>query len=77
FRELLFYIFPSLIKLLLKARLVIRRWIKEAFDARKERLRLDIEEAYSNVLILFNLWTLPNYLAILGCVAYFIDKKGK
>jgi len=77
FRELLFYIFPGLTKLLPKARLVIRRWIKEAFDARKERLRLDMEEAHSNVSISFDLWTSPNYLAILGCVAHFIDKKGK
>ena len=77
FRELLFYVFPGLTTLLPKARLVIRRWIKEAFDARKERLRLDMEEAHSNISISFDLWTSPNYRAILGCVAHFIDKKGK
>ena len=77
FRELLFYVFPGLTTLLPKARLVIRRWIKEAFDARKERLRLDMEEAHSNISISFDLWTSPNYQAILGCVAHFINKKGK
>jgi len=77
FRELLFYVFPGLTTLLPKARLVIRRWIKEAFDARKERLRLDMEEAHSNISISFDLWTSPNYRAILGCVAHFIDKNGK
>jgi hypothetical protein len=77
FRELLFYVFPGLTTLLPKARLVIRRWIKEAFDAQKERLRLDMEEAHSNISISFDLWTSPNYRAILGCVAHFIDKKGK
>jgi len=77
FRELLFYVFPGLTTLLPKARLVIRRWIKEAFDARKERLRLDMEEAHSNISISFDLWTSPNYRAILSCVAHFIDKKGK
>jgi len=36
-----------------------------------------MEEAHSNILISFDLWTSPNYRAILGCVAHFIDKKGK
>src|SRR5205814_1247023 len=67
FRELLFYVFPGLTTLLPKARLVIRRWIKEAFNARKERLRLEMAEAHSNISISFDLWTSPNYRSILGC----------
>ncbi|KAL3587712.1 hypothetical protein FPOAC2_13610 [Fusarium poae] len=39
FRELLFYIFPGLTTLLPKARLVVRRWIIEAFKVRKDSLR--------------------------------------
>lgn len=77
FRELLIYVFPGLTTLLPKARLVIRRWIKDAFDAGKERLHLDMEGARSDISISFDLWTSPNYRAILGCVAHFIDKKGK
>jgi hypothetical protein len=77
FRELLFYVFPGLTTLLPKARLVIRRWIKEAFDIRKERLRRDMEEAHSSISISFDLWTSPNCRAILGCVGHFIDKDGK
>lgn len=77
FRELLFYIFPGLSTFLPKARDTIRRWIKEAFELKKERLRLDMQEAHSNISISFDLWTSPNCLAILGCIAHFIDKNGK
>jgi len=36
-----------------------------------------MQEAHSSISISFDLWTLPNYLAILGVVAHFIDKNGK
>ncbi|KJZ71689.1 hypothetical protein HIM_08927 [Hirsutella minnesotensis 3608] len=77
FRELLFYVFPGLATLIPKARLVIRRWILEAFEARKERLRQEMQVAHSNISISFDIWTSPNYQAILGCVAHFINRSGK
>ncbi|OBS15181.1 hypothetical protein FPOA_13923 [Fusarium poae] len=77
FRELLFYIFPGLTTLLPKARLVVRRWIIEAFEARKDSLRQEMQTAHSNISISFDIWTSPNYQAILGCVAHFINRSGK
>ncbi|KAM5529528.1 transposase-like protein [Fusarium oxysporum f. sp. phaseoli] len=77
FRELLFYIFPGLTTLLPKARLVIRRWIIDAFEARKDSLRQEMQTAHSNISISFDIWTSPNYQAILGCVAHFINRSGK
>ncbi|KFA81821.1 hypothetical protein S40288_09571 [Stachybotrys chartarum IBT 40288] len=77
FRELLFYVFPGLTTLLPKARLVIRRWIIEAFEARKDSLRQEMQATHSNISISFDLWTSPNYQAILGCVAHFINRSGK
>ena len=44
---------------------------------RKEKLKQDMREAYSNISISFDLWTLPNYLAILSVISHFIDKDGK
>jgi len=40
-------------------------------------LRKELKAAYSAILISFNLWTLLNGHAILGVVAYFINKDGK
>ncbi|OBS15714.1 hypothetical protein FPOA_13497 [Fusarium poae] len=77
FRELLFYIFHGLTTLLPKARLVVRRWIIEAFEARKDSLRQEMQTAHSNISISFDIWTSPNYQAILGCVAHFINRSGK
>jgi hypothetical protein len=36
-----------------------------------------MREAHSNISISFDLWTSPNYLAILGYIAHFINKDGK
>ena len=77
FRDLLFYLFPPLAKLLPKAASTLRKWVKEAFEVRKERLKQDMREAHSNISISFDLWTSLNYLAILSVVAHFIDKEGK
>jgi hypothetical protein len=77
FRDLLYYLFPPLAKLLPKAANTMRKWVKDAFEAKRETLRQDMRDAHSNISISFDLWTSPNYLAILGVVAHFIDKFGK
>jgi len=77
FRDMLYYLFPPLAKLLPKAASTLRQWVKDAFESRKERLRQDMREAHSNISLSFDLWTSPNCLAILGVVAHFIDKTGQ
>ncbi|KAJ6785140.1 hypothetical protein PWT90_08160 [Aphanocladium album] len=77
FRDMLFYLFPPLGNLLPKAADTIRRWVIDAFEAKKEKLRYDMREARSSISISFDLWTSPNCLAVLGVVAHFIDKNGQ
>ena len=36
-----------------------------------------MQEAHSNISISFDLWTLPNYLAILSIIDHFINKDNK
>ena len=77
FRDLLFYLFPPLAKLLPKAASTLRQWVMDAFEQKKDKLRQDLHNARSNISLSFDLWTSPNCLAILGIVAHFIDKDGK
>jgi hypothetical protein len=77
FRELLFYLAPWLSKLLPKAGRTIRKWVKEAFLARKEVLKKDLCTARSRISISMDAWTSPSYISILGVVAHFIDRSGK
>ena len=46
------------------------------FEVRKERLRQDMLDSRSSISLSFDLWTSPNYLAVLGVAAHFIDKSG-
>jgi hypothetical protein len=76
FRDLLFYLFPPLADLLPKAASTIRQWVMNMFEVRKERLRQDMLDSRSSISLSFDLWTSPNYLAVLGVAAHFIDKSG-
>src|SRR5437762_3237490 len=44
---------------------------------KKEKLKQDMREAYSNISISFDFWTSLNYLAILSIIGHFIDKDSK
>src|SRR5436190_4931652 len=77
FHDLLFLLLPKLKSFLPKATNILHKWVRDAFETRKEKLHQDMQEAHSKISILFNLWTLPNYLVILGAIAYFINKTGK
>ncbi|KAL6405977.1 HAT domain-containing protein [Ilyonectria robusta] len=76
FRDLLFYLFPPLADLLPKAASTIRQWVMNMFEVRKERLWQDMLDSRSSISLSFDLWTSPNYLAVLGVAAHFIDKSG-
>ena len=77
FRELLFYLTPWLLDLLLKAVNIIRKWVKDTFLMRKEILKKDLNEARSYISVLFNIWIAPSCICIIGLVAHFINKTGK
>ena len=40
-------------------------------------MRKELKEAHSAILIFFDLWTSPNTHAVLGIVAYFINKDSR
>ncbi|KAM5529351.1 transposase-like protein [Fusarium oxysporum f. sp. phaseoli] len=54
----------------------IRQWVMNMFEVRKERLRQDMLDSRNSISLSFDLWTSPNYLAVLGVAAHFIDKSG-
>ena len=77
FRQLLFFLYPGLEKLLPKAANTIRGWVIAAYEKQKEQLKKDLKEARSAISISFDLWTSPNAHAVLGVVAHFIDRRGR
>lgn len=77
FRELLFFLNPSLMNHLPKAARTIRSWVMNAFTSKKEQLKEDLHHARSRVSISFDLWTSPNPYAILGVIAMWIDSGGR
>jgi hypothetical protein len=46
------------------------------FRKQKKLLREDLHEARSNIHLSFDLWTSPNYFAIIAIVAHYIDRHG-
>src|SRR5579871_1761897 len=62
---------------LIPSRNTIRKWIIQEFLQRKRELRRELRAARSNIHISFDLWTSPNYYAIMAIVAHYIDSDGK
>lgn len=77
FVELLKTLYPKIDKLLPSASDTIRRWIMDAFEARKEQLKAELARSQSMIHFSFDLWTSPNHLALLGVVAHYIDEYGQ
>jgi hypothetical protein len=69
-------IFPKVDDILPKSGDTIRRWIIQAFELRKQRLKESFKKCQSNVNFSFDLWTSPNHKALLGVVAHYIDENG-
>jgi hypothetical protein len=61
---------------LIPGRNTIRKWIIEEFEKRKKELRHELRAARSNIHISFDLWTSPNYYAIMAIIAHYIDSNG-
>ena len=74
FIEMIQYMHQGLSKLI-PSRNTIRKWVMSEIRKQKKRLRDDLREARSNIHLSFDLWTSPNYYAIIAIVAHYIDKK--
>lgn len=76
FIALLRYLNDSLAKLLPK-RTTIRGWVMAEFYRRKRLLRRELRKSRSNINLSFDMWSSPNYIAIIAINAHWIDQTGK
>ena len=77
FRELVAYLNEGLASLLPLAKATIRRWIVSAYQEEKEKIKEEMRTSISNIHISFDMWTSPNYLAMLSIFAHYLDKDGR
>lgn len=77
FRELICFLNQSIGDLLPKAASTVRAMVKEEYDKQKELLVKDLSEAQSKIHISFDLWTSPNYYAIISVYSHFVDRRGR
>jgi len=75
FKNLLNFLKSALGKFL-PSRNTFRRWVFAEYHKRKRRLRKELRSTRSNIHLSFDLWTSPNYYAIIAIVAHFIDSRG-
>jgi len=47
------------------------------YNIEKLRIKTEVQSAISKVHFTVDLWTSPNYLAIIGIIAYYITETGK
>jgi hypothetical protein len=77
FVEFLEILFPKVHEFLPKAGNTIRKWVIEAFEERKRKLKEELARTVHMVHFSFDLWTSPNHLALLGVVAHYTDEFGQ
>jgi hypothetical protein len=47
------------------------------YNIEKLRIKTEVQSAFSKVYFTVDLWTSPNYLAIIGIIAYYITETGQ
>jgi hypothetical protein len=77
FREFLSYLNKAIDTWLPKNHQSIKTWIIRQYEDHKENIKRLIQLARSKVHISCDLWTSPNFLAMLGVVAHFISADGR
>ena len=50
------------------------KWVTREFRKQKRLLWKDLQKAHLNIHLSFDLWTSPNYFAIIAIVAHYIDR---
>ena len=74
FYRFLKVLFPKVDDVLPRHSNTIRKWIMNAFELRKNRLKQSLSKCQSLVHFSFDLWTSPNHKALLGVVAHYINE---
>jgi hypothetical protein len=52
----------------------LKRWILKEFEKKRLEVKNELTTARSRIHISFDLWTLPNSLALVAVVAHYLDK---
>lgn len=76
FRDFIAYLNKGLASLLPFAQAMIRKRIIHAYEEEKEKIKEGMGTSISSVHISFDMWTSPNYLAMLSIFAHYLDKDG-
>ena len=63
--------------MLLNSNSIIKIYAEDLFAKDKIQLRYILITALSDIHIICDMWTLPNYLKLLTVIKYFISKKGE
>jgi len=77
FRDLLACLNKSVADLLPRARATLRKWVMEEYLAQREILKEELAQAISSIHLSFDLWTAPNYIAILSIYGHWISPSGQ
>jgi hypothetical protein len=75
YKLLLAYSAGALKPFLVHASNILKRWILEEFKKKKLKIRNELVITKSRIHISFDLWILPNSLALVGIVAYYLNKE--
>lgn len=76
FKEVIRAIAPAAVRYL-PSRDVIRKWVLQTFLVERKKLRRSLKGTKSKIHISFDLWSSPNYHALIAVVAHYIDSKGE
>jgi hypothetical protein len=55
----------------------IQGWTIRTYETERQRIKSEVQSALSKVHFTVDLWTSPNYLAILGVIAHYISESGQ
>ena len=76
FQALIFTLSAALVGFL-PTRNTMRKWVMEEYEAQKKILKDELRKTRSKVHISFDLWTSPNYYALIAVVGHYIDCDGR
>jgi hypothetical protein len=77
FRELSACLNQSIADMLPHARAALRKWIMGEYLCQKEAVKNELAQAVSNMHRSFDLWTMPNCMAIMSRHGYWISPSGQ
>jgi len=77
FRELMQFLNAGVAMLLPKAASTIRLWVMAEYETHKAGVKKELQASLSNIHLSFDLWTSPNYYAILRIYGHFISAEGE